>query len=140
MELLSPALIVLIGFVLFCSFTLKKYYNNNQRIKSLFDVILVLYIVVTFFSSIISMEKEKNNETKERAQFVFDQNKAEAEVFSEQMKDYIKRLQSDLISLRSLDCKEVELMKEIEFVEVRDTLYVNGDTVITIKQEVKQCN
>lgn len=131
MEPLSPTLIILIGFVLFCSFMIKEYYNNNQRIKSLFDVILVLYITVTFFSSAISKEKERDNEYKERAQSVFDQNKTEGEILSGQMKDYIKRLQSELTALRSFEYKEIEL------VEIRDTLVHNRDTIITIKHEIK---
>lgn len=136
MEPLPPIAIVILAMILIISFVIKES-TKNTKSKTVSDVILLVYISATFFTASFTMIKNRDNEIKERAQSVFDQNKAEGEVFSDQMKDYIKMLQSELTALRSFEYKELKPLKEIEFVEVRDTFYVNGDTVITIKQEIK---
>lgn len=141
MEPLPPIVIFLLAIILVISFVIKDTIRDDRKKDkaiAIFDILLRTYIFITFLNASISFTNKLDLELKERKQSVFDQNKAEGEVFSDQMKNYIKKLQSELTSLRSLDYKELELLKEIEFVEVRDTFYVNGDTVITIKQEIKQ--
>lgn len=143
MEPLPPIVIFLLAIILVISFVIKDTIRDDRKKDkaiAIFDILLRTYIFITFLNASISFTNKLDLELKERTQSVFDQNKTEGEIFSDQMKDYIKKLQSELTALRSFEYKEVELMKGIEFVEVRDTFYVNGDTVITIKQEIKKCN
>lgn len=130
MEPLPPIVIVILAMILIISFVIKES-TENTKAKTVSDVILLVYICATFFTASFTAIKNRDNEIKERAQSVFDQNKTEGEIFSEQMKDYIKRLQNELTALRSFEYKEIEL------VEIRDTLVHNRDTIITIKHEIK---
>ena len=138
MEPLPPIVIFLLAIILVISFVIKDTIRDDRKKDkaiAIFDILLRTYIFITFLNASISFTNKLDLELKERKQSVFDQNKAEGEVFSDQMKDYIKMLQSELTVFRS---EHYNL--PIILTEIRDTSVFRGDTLITIRHEIKNRN
>ena len=138
MEPLPPIVIFLLAIILVISFVIKDTIRDDRKkdkAVAIFDILLRMYIFITFLNASISFTNKLDLELKERKQSVFDQNKTEGEIFSDQMKDYVKMLQSELTALRS---EHYNL--PIILTEIRDTSVFRGDTLITIRHEIKNRN